>query len=71
MSNLGSWAEEACEQIDAGFFSGDTFETEKLLLRLKTTSADGLADRLKSAKTLKRESWKRPLRVNRRKSGFY
>jgi hypothetical protein len=35
MSKLEDWAEEACEQIDAGFFSGDTFDNEEALAEIE------------------------------------
>lgn len=30
-----AWAEEACDQIDAGFFSGDTFHSEEAIARME------------------------------------
>lgn len=29
------WAENACDSIDAGFFSGDTFHSEEALARIE------------------------------------
>lgn len=29
MDNIPEWLKRACEEIDAGFFSGDTFESEE------------------------------------------
>jgi hypothetical protein len=32
---MEEWAEEACDQIDAGFFSGDAFHDEAALTRIE------------------------------------
>jgi hypothetical protein len=32
---LENWAEEACDQIDAGFFSADTFHSPEAILRIE------------------------------------
>lgn len=32
---MEDWAEECCDQIDAGFFSGDTFQSDYALDRIQ------------------------------------
>jgi hypothetical protein len=33
--NMEPWAEEACNEIDAGFFSGDTFHYPESIARIE------------------------------------
>ncbi len=32
---MKQWAEEACDAIDAGFFSGDSFQNEEAIKRIE------------------------------------